>query len=134
MIAWGPKYELGIAKVDAQHRVLVMLINRLETLREAGAAAQRDLEEILKHLDQYVRTHFADEERMLDDLSYTEISEHIEEHRAFEARIAQIRTDLESGRPDVLDNLVEFLGGWLTGHILENDRGYVDEFRDRDLL
>ncbi|MCR9140918.1 MAG: bacteriohemerythrin [bacterium] len=134
MIEWGSKYELGIAKVDGQHRVLVMLINRLESLRDSGAASDRDLDEILKHLDQYVRTHFADEERMLNQLGYEGNEEHLAEHRAFEERIVELRAEFESGQTDVLNQLSEFLGGWLTHHILESDRSYVDEFRARDLL
>lgn len=134
MITWGPAYELGIAKVDGQHCVLVTLINRLEELRATGHATDRDLEEILKHLEQYVRTHFADEERMLKELQYNETPEHIEEHRAFEVRIAQLRVEFESGRSGVLEQLEEFLGGWLTHHILENDRSYVEDFRARGVL
>ncbi len=134
MITWGAEYELGIPKVDGQHRVLVMLINRLEGLRDSDGAIERDLEEILKHLEEYVRTHFADEERLMKDFGYADTAEHIAEHRNFEDYIAQLRNDFKAGQDDVLEKLSEFLGGWLTHHILEIDQGYVDDFRARSIL
>ena len=133
MIQWGEKYALGLPKVDQQHQVLVMLINRLESLQAAGGPSGRDLEEILKHLDQYVRTHFS-EERMLERLGFDEAPEHLAEHRAFEDRLAELRAEYLAGDAHVLEHLSTFLGGWLTHHILENDRRYVDSFRERDLL
>ena len=134
MIEWGPQYMLGIAKVDQQHMVLVTLINRLESLRAGDAPSDRDLDEILKHLEQYVHTHFRDEEALLERLAYPEFPGHREEHHAFENRVAAFREAFANGDASVPEKLGQFLEGWLLHHILENDRKYVEDFRARDVL
>jgi len=54
---WTPLMETGIAKIDAQHRVLVGMHNRLAQRRVQGATGH-DLNTILAELTNYAGYHF----------------------------------------------------------------------------
>ena len=77
---WDDAYSVGVASLDAQHKVLIDLINRLHVIEERGG----DLSGVLDRLDWYVRHHFAVEEALMRGAGYQRLTAHIAEHREFE--------------------------------------------------
>ena len=122
---WDDHFNTGFAKVDAQHRKLVQLLNKLASGVAAGEATE-GLNEIFDGLIEYTRYHFATEEQLWGELLGGDPVEaaHLEAHGSFIDEISQLRAGLR--HPDSNQRLAEetlgFLARWLAGHILQDDR------------
>ena len=98
LVQWGPELELGIPELDAQHRALVGLANRLFVelkKKRQGEEAMRAVAELFR----YSATHFADEEAYFKPFGIPNIEEHRISHAAFMARASDFEERLSSGEP-----------------------------------
>ncbi len=112
--------------MDAQHPRLFDLINRLYTaVKEAKGAAAT--EQALQELIAYTQTHFADEERLMQQHGYTEFSAHKPIHEKLIAQVLEFEREFKAGRAGLNMELMEFLKDWLTEHILKTDVKYGRE-------
>ena len=123
---WLPDYDTGNPRVDADHHALVAIYERLR-----GAVSGRDraeIEGVLRALDAYARDHFAMEEGLMRDAGYPLVTEHLEEHALYLARLARLETRLLDPRidVDVLHFDIElFLQDWLVAHSTKLDKHFV---------
>jgi len=123
-IPWGPDLELGIPEIDAQHRTLVDLANRLYgDLRRAkrGEQARRAVAELFA----YSATHFADEEAFFSRFNFPRLEDHRAAHAAFTARAAEFEDRLASGSPADTVEILGLLKSWIRRHIAREDRELV---------
>jgi hemerythrin len=124
--AWSKVFETGIDKVDAQHRALVDIINRLSSLiAHADALAAGELDAVLADAAAYAQFHFTEEEGLM---SATGLDPgYIHDHQALHADFLQEVTLMQEalrGAPDGgADRLLRFLTSWLAFHILGSDQG-----------
>ena len=128
-ITWGPQIELGIAKIDEQHKRLVELINELGQAMEEGRSAEV-MSATLAELVDYTHTHFRTEEVLLKEHGYEELPGHQREHRIFTDQIEIYRDRFESGFQSVTQSLMDYLSGWLVTHITVSDRAYLPTLKD----
>ena len=121
LIQWSSRFELGVPFIDADHKILVDLLNRInEAPRSDGNLA--DIGGILSALVDYTHYHFAREEHAQFAAHYPDIGEHRARHavltkeakRLFDAFCAN------PGRVEVGD-LMDFLSDCLMDHILLHD-------------
>jgi hemerythrin len=117
---WLDSYSVGIPSIDADHKLLVSLVNDVVTAIEAHHG--RDvMNDALIRLIEYTAHHFEREEEAMDACHFPGL----EAHRALHDRL--IRTVLRlllRYRNNELEplELAEFLMDWLITHILEEDR------------
>lgn len=118
---WNESLATGIREIDLQHQELVEIGNALQA-RVRGGDAQGAVTELLPRLTAYALFHFSTEERLVDGLPDAEahLAGHAAEHRAFAEKIAALR----EGAPGEADLLafVDYLHGWLVGHICHSDK------------
>lgn len=121
---WDEFFTTGLDRVDAQHRHLVALINRLgHGLIESGGASEEQMQALYTSLTAYALEHFAEEERLMDEtgvaMEHQEL--HRRQHRTFAEQVASIW-----GTRGLLKNPAEalhgYLVGWLSFHILRDDQ------------
>jgi len=122
---WKAEYSVGVSALDAQHKNLVRLI----TMLEDGEESDTPISYVFDELDCYVREHFRDEERMLEESRYPadELAAHKEEHKAFEEWLHSVRMAYDSGgeaKYYIADSVNAYLQKWLVGHILIVDMEY----------
>jgi len=129
LITWGPQLETGIAAIDAQHKRLVDIINRLN---EALEANRRDevMGEIFDELVTYTETHFTYEESLLTKHDYEDLENHKKEHRAFTDQIKMDRDNFKAGVWEFERGFLDFLRNWLVTHIQATDRGYLPTLQE----
>ena len=124
-LEWSSTYVTGIAQIDADHENLFMFVNVLhENVQKNGP--ETNIAPVLTVLGEYVKMHFIREEKEMRRANYPGIVGHIEQHRAISRRI---QSDIElcnerRGKIDVVE-LLEFLKGWLSNHVLKSDMDYV---------
>jgi len=127
LVRWSPRFSVYVAEIDAQHRHLVDLLNRLHDTALAGKA-HHQLGKILDELVAYAAEHFATEERLFAEHGYPDAAEHVREHRAFVKKVQQFQRDFHAGKAALSAQVLNFLGQWVRHHILRVDMKYADFF------
>jgi len=106
-LVWDPGHESGHAQLDEQHRQLFAHANALLDLAmtEAPLASLRQRFSALLAL---VKTHFSDEERVLERIGYADREQHAGLHRALVQEAERMQVRLDAGAL-ALPELVAFL-------------------------
>jgi hemerythrin len=128
IITWTPEMSVGVSELDADHRILVGLINKLSDAQDVNDAAV--IESVLDSLAIYVDEHFQREEAYMESVGCLHLQEHRQKHRALTAQVEQIRLDFFLGNRDCLgEHTLAFLKEWLRQHILIEDMQYNPDHR-----
>lgn len=126
LVRWSPELEIGIPFVDADHRVLVALLNQVDACigehEEIGV-----LGSVLNALADYTGHHFVREERLLALCGFTGLADHQLAHRHLSMQVEAIRQRFLDGTERVgATEVRDFLRRWLVEHILAHDFAYRD--------
>jgi hemerythrin len=121
LFEWRPEYSLGHDGIDAQHKRLFELGNELHNAMTQGKG-KGALSETLGRLLDYTKTHFANEERLMETHHYPDYVAHKAAHDALTSRVIQFQQDFAAGRVGITVELLQFLRDWLRTHIGETDR------------
>ena len=124
LITWTDELNLGISKIDDQHRQLVDIINEFGEASQKGKGS-RVMNKILNELVGYTQEHFADEERLLADSGFPQLAQHQAQHRQLLQKIERFQYDFNQGGKRITAKVEEFLQYWLTSHILGDDKVYA---------
>jgi len=129
MIEWTPALSTGVPLLDEHHQQIFRCLAELES----AAAAERMMFGVyaITRLKHYVREHFAAEEALLKAAAYPQLAEHMAEHAAFRARLAELQQ--KSIGQDISTETVSFLNDWLTNHIARTDMAYVPYLKDLEV-
>jgi len=128
-VAWSETLSVGVDELDAQHKVLVGLVNEMHNAIEQGEGDDA-VESILNRLTEYTRIHFAVEESLMRLLGYPDFEAHREEHRALIVQINALRRKADTGETAISVELMQFLKDWLTTHIMVSDQAYARYFAE----
>ncbi len=88
-IPWDDRYKIGIQEIDYQHKKLFDLVNRLYDLDDAQDHKE-ELRVILYEFNNYMQTHFKDEEEYMLSINYPQLQEHIQIHKDIVENLAHI--------------------------------------------
>ena len=126
MLVWNEQFETGHSLIDAQHRMLIAYINRLEALAQNTNPTREEVELFLRFIEfqeTYILTHFGEEEACMHRFKCPARQENQMAHRAFLGGFQKfkLRLDAEGFRPDLLRELHDSCGAWIQQHILRID-------------
>lgn len=121
LLAWSFTYETGHAEIDAQHRNLILILNRFDasTRSDDNRSAARNA---MKALIDSVKTHFSYEESLMHKHGYPNAVEHRSQHLNLVETLASYDLQLKSSAQLNLQLLLESLHTWLLQHILASDK------------
>jgi hemerythrin-like metal-binding protein len=122
-IVWDDKYSVGHAELDRQHQVLVGMINSMIDGLEAGADRQT-AEQMLSEVTGYACSHLMFEENLLLQAGYPKFEAHQAEHGKFRRKNGELHLKAEVSGPELLEEILSYLGTWLMEHILVTDMQY----------
>lgn len=120
---WIPEYSLNINAIDAQHRELVDILNRL-FLAVADHEGDKVIVGILDALTEYTRTHFSLEERLMEAAEYPDLEAHRLEHKNLIDHLERLRKKHFVEEKPIYFEMLGFLKAWLKDHIQGVDRKY----------
>lgn len=124
-VEWTDHLSVGIEEIDAQHKTLVALINRLYDETIAHQAKPEVLEEILHELIEYTIIHFSVEESLFRIFHYPAAELHTQHHQALKHQVLELQQKIKRGEVNVNTEMLLFLKNWLQHHILEEDKQYT---------
>lgn len=119
------KYMTGIPLIDGEHETLFEIIGEANDLVKAELLHDKydEIVAILGKLTDYTREHFQDEEEYMESISYPGLEAQKMAHRAFVSKLEEIDLEqVDQNQQKYLEELMEFLFGWLSNHILKSDK------------
>ncbi|MCX6835592.1 MAG: bacteriohemerythrin [candidate division Zixibacteria bacterium] len=129
-IDWEDRYRIGHEAIDNQHRRFFELINNLQ--QQASAGSGRDATILaMNSLANYALEHFADEEELMDQISFPGLIQHRRRHYSFASKVADMALEWGKGNETSIDDILLFLKEWLLGHILTEDMQIGEALKSR---
>lgn len=122
-IVWTDAMSVGVAEIDADHRLLIDLIHQMGEAA-AGPEAHVVAGSVLAALVDYADYHFAREESLQQAIGYAGLPEHKLKHDELRHQVGEYWSRFQSGRFDAAA-LCGFLQHWLRHHILEHDMRFA---------
>lgn len=113
------KHSVGNFVLDEQHQHFVSLIESLSDSHEGA------LQSVIDELFEYIRYHFEDEERMLRDVDYPLLEEHIVQHGRF-VKFVILMTDKLQQKTLQVDEVKTLLIEWFVNHICVEDMKFKE--------
>lgn len=126
--AFTDKYKTGIELVDDEHAHLFEIIRDTNDLIHAELLHDKydEIMRLLAELKNYTEFHFHDEEMLMERIHYPELEAQKRAHSAFVGRLVEIDLseldDMDNNQQEYLLDLIQFLLGWLSNHILGADK------------
>jgi hemerythrin len=126
MVQWNEQFETGHAVIDAQHRMLISYINRLDEIGHSTNPNREEVELFLRFVDfleQYALTHFGEEENCMYCFRCPAQSDNKRGHLEFLDfyRGFKRQFEVEGYRPELVKELYDACAAWVQRHILRID-------------
>jgi hemerythrin len=132
LVEWDDKYSVGIQLIDDQHKELVTLTNTLyRGCRTGVETAKTYFMGAIHGAVEYVKYHFAVEEKLMEGFDYPILDAHKREHREFIRKIFQDVKSFQEGKKFVPNTFVRYLKDWILSHIAVMDKKYMEYIQEK---
>ena len=121
--------------IDTQHEEL---INRIAAFVQSCESGEQNKVKAIKMMDymaEYTEFHFGEEEKLMESVSYPELSKHQEKHQEFIKTVAALENMLEEseGPTDAfVEKVKEKVVDWILYHIKTFDRSVAEYIMMQD--
>ena len=121
LIQWKKEFSVGVTKLDDQHKKILKIVNQCIG-QQCSTQNEREIEEILDFLQNYIKEHFKTEEEYMLKHQYSGYEEQRNEHNQFIDRLFEAQKEyLIHGRVTSV-NIFNFVWDWFSQHILILDK------------
>ena len=121
-LEWNESYGVGVAEFDQDHQHLIGIANKAVEAADAGTTFA-DVGELLDDLIEEAVVHFEHEERIMKDVDYPGLTEHLEAHNQLIRTFIKYKSELKIERLAVSE-IAGFIVDWLVVHIKTFDKNY----------
>ena len=121
-IVWRESFAIGVPEIDRQHKELLSRFDSLLKACETGKGME-ELRKLLGFLDDYVISHFSDEEGIQRNRCFPGYAAHKKEHDGFIARLKVLKDEIKTDGVAVhhVTETNNMLLKWLITHIAKVD-------------
>ena len=123
IIQWDESMNVGIEGIDADHKGLVEILNKLY-----DALIRKESKEVMCNvlgtLVDHTIEHFKFEEECFEKMDYPDAEKHKVEHRGLVDRIIDIQEQHNNGELLISVELLDFFKDWLVDHIQGSDMSF----------
>ena len=137
--AFTEKYKTGISFVDEQHCRLFEIIRDTDALIHEQFLYDKydQIMHLLGELKDYTASHFQDEEALMERIGYPGLAAQRRAHSAFIEKLVEIDLseldEIDDHQQAYLLELIQFLLGWLSNHILGSDKQIGEYMREQHI-
>jgi len=123
MMQWTSNLAVGVEEIDRQHKELFKRANDLVEAMNQGKGREK-VGKTLKFLEDYVVSHFGNEERYMKRFRYPDYNSHKKQHEEFKEIFAGLKQEYESkgGSSAMAIEIQKKVGSWLRNHIGRVDK------------
>ncbi len=123
LLVWEERFSVGIREFDQQHKILFEMVNSLIFAKEDNRGPEI-IKSTLEQLRSYTIFHFVAEEAMMEHFEFDGLEEHAAEHQKLLEQVIEFQDRPASNDGVTIDELLDFLAGWLLDHTLGLDQLY----------
>lgn len=118
MVTLTKDMEVGVAKIDAQHKELVNRLNMVATMG-TKTVTKEEAEKTLDFLGEYIVKHFSDEEVLQCSVGYPKYEWHKGQHRLYIDEFKKLKQEFMANgiSSKFILNLHNSIIGWIVRHI-----------------
>jgi len=125
LVTWSPTFSVGIKLIDDQHKGLLDLVNDMFNHVSSNKAEESAyFAKVIQKAVQYVKIHFATEEKIMIHTNFPGYAEHKKAHDTFVLTIVEYSLDSNTDSRFVLTEFTRFLKEWILTHIAIMDKQY----------
>ena len=131
-VKWTEDLATDVKSIDTQHKEIFRRLGDLYQACKEGRGRQ-EISQMISFLEEYVVSHFSEEEKLMADLHYPSYAPHKAEHIDFIRRIVDLKRRLEKEGPSlalVVATNME-VSEWLKRHIRKADVSFGAFLRTR---
>lgn len=122
VVLWKNSYSVGIPLVDAQHKELINLTNKLYRSCMKGREHSKEVfMGVIRGAVEYVGYHFSTEEKIMERVNYPGFTAHKKEHTDFVREVLRAVDDLNKDTTYNPLAFVHYLKDWILTHIAVSD-------------
>ena len=118
--------------MDEQHKRLIDLINQLHQAMEDGSARE-GIGDIINDLYEYAKTHFNDEDILLEKYNYQKIEQHKRAHRNLYFMVERYQ-DMFQQDTHSINEFAHFMANWLFDHLMVDDKEYSQIITNKERI
>jgi hemerythrin len=125
MYEMKPNYYTGIELVDREHKKLFDIAESAYQLLKNDFIPDKydEAVNLLNELIDYTKTHFADEEKYMEEIGYRRILSQKVMHKEFIDKLDSIdMKEVDEDPVHAINEIIKFLNDWLVEHILKMDK------------
>jgi hemerythrin len=111
--------------VDIEHKELFRIVDKANHLIKSfdELTGYDNIMSILHELTEYTKEHFSDEEEYMEKIGYEGLAAQKRAHESFIEKLENIDiNEIDDNPREELQELLEFLLGWLINHIMYTDK------------
>jgi hemerythrin len=130
LITWSATFSCGIKIIDDQHRGLINLVN--DMFNHVTGDDQKEHEyfnKIIQEAVNYIKVHFATEEKIMTTTNFPGYIEHKKAHEVFILTVVDNIRDYKAGKKFTLSTFTKFLKEWILSHVAVMDKQYFEHLK-----
>ena len=131
MFEWDESYSVGVSKIDEEHQKLIEIINKVDIARQGNHTGKAL--EALQEMTIYALIHFGTEESYMEKFKYSEYESHKNDHHDFSIKTGGYYKKITEDYTQTVEDMIDFLQGWLVDHIQGTDKKYTSCFNENGL-
>lgn len=119
------EFYTGIEVIDNQHKRLFEIADKIYLLLKDEFSIDKydKIVALIEELKEYTIYHFKTEEEYMESINYKRMFTQKIDHNNFVKKLDEIDLkDIDENQNESILDLLEFVNGWLVGHILEKDK------------
>lgn len=128
---WNEKLSVNNSKIDNEHKRIIDKARELSRYMLEGEGKEV-LFETLDFLNEYVKTHFSNEEDLQFEYNYPRIKEHQAAHNDFVKELEELTYKIKED-PEAHTNTLELntlITGWFFKHIMGLDKDLAEYIKN----
>ena len=131
LIIWSPTFSCGVKLIDEQHKGLVKMVNEMFNHVSGDEEEEHEyFNKIIKEAVDYIKVHFATEEKIMRLTKFEGFAEHKKEHDNFVLTVVGNIFAYRAKEHFTLLTFTKFLKDWVLSHIAVMDKKYFDHFKN----
>lgn len=132
-IQWRDNFSVGFEPIDAQHKLLIKMINDIYVALETNEVSREKIDHFLDMLLLYTETHFEYEEKIMKFAGFNGHDKHARVHQEMILRTQGLSLAMDVDPGEHMHRLLKVLVDWLINHIIIEDQQYAEALRTLEI-
>ena len=128
LVTWSSTYSVGIKVIDDQHKELLNLVNDMynHVNNDDEEAERTYFLSVIRHIVDYIKIHFATEEKIMKGTKFQGYAGHKRVHDTFILNVVDIIKKYDEGKRVSLIYFTNFIKDWILTHMAIMDKQYFE--------